>query len=81
MNVNLNIKQENTTGVRFVEEGAVITGNSAYAEFVSGNLPRKERYLVSEKQAGKEKKDGISRYSKQYANENQECKQSCEGTN
>jgi len=27
-----------------------------YVEFVSGNLPRKERYLVSEKQAGKEKK-------------------------
>ncbi|OGF45324.1 MAG: hypothetical protein A2452_02010 [Candidatus Firestonebacteria bacterium RIFOXYC2_FULL_39_67] len=56
MNVNLNIKQESIIDVRFAGEGAVITGNSAYAEFVSGNLPRKERYLVSEKQAGKEKK-------------------------
>ena len=56
MNVNRNTKQENTIGVKFAEEGAVITGNSVYAEFVSGNLPRKERYLVSEKQAGKEKR-------------------------
>ena len=56
MNVNLNTKQENTIDARSAEEDAAITGRSAYAEFASGNLPRKERYLVSEKQAGKEKK-------------------------
>jgi len=56
MNVNLNIKLENTIDVKFAEEDAVITGNLVYVEYVSGNLPRKERYLVSEKQAGKEKK-------------------------
>ena len=60
MNGNLNTKQESIIDARFAEEGVVITGNSEYAEFVLGNLPRKERYLVSETQAGKEKKDGIS---------------------
>ncbi|OGF51239.1 MAG: hypothetical protein A2231_06945 [Candidatus Firestonebacteria bacterium RIFOXYA2_FULL_40_8] len=56
MNVNLNTKQENIIDARFAEEGAVITGNSVYVEFVLGNLPRKERYPGLEKQAGKEKK-------------------------
>jgi hypothetical protein len=56
MHVNLNLRQESIIDAIFAEEDAAITGSLVFVEFVLGNLPRKEGYLESEKQAGKEKK-------------------------